>query len=461
MMKKLFGIAAILAAVAAFSLPITNLLQVPGPETTARLHHIQDARFRKAAEIFEQKCVDCHTAGARVPFYADLPVARDLIAADMKAGKAHLDLTQKLSAQGPAFSELDLARLDGVLRDRSMPPLRYVAMHWNAGLSDDDIQALGDWIRAVRAEKHRQDGVVPALAGEPFAPIPLKTVLNEDKIALGRRLFHDTRLSGDNTISCASCHALDKGGTDRAQFATGIRGQKGHINSPTVYNAVYNVKQFWDGRATDLVAQAHGPVHNPAEMGSSWAQVLPKLKQDPGYVASFQRLYPEGGMTGDAIADAIATFEKSLVTPNARFDQYLRGNSQALTAQERQGYQLFKQHCASCHAGRNFGGLSFERMGKKCDYFAARTNLALHEADNGVFNVSKQPRDKHRFKVPTLRNVEKTGPYFHDGTVSELRQAVALMGRYQVGREFSAQELDAMTAFLETLTGEYDGKPLQ
>ena len=284
--------------------------------------------------------------------------------------------------------------------------------------------------------------------------------VDDKKIALGQKLFHDTSLSGDNTLSCASCHDLTKGGTDQAKVATGIKGQQGPINSPTVFNAMYNVAQFWDGRAKDLQAQAAGPVANPGEMGEQWDNVIAKLKQIPEYQNAFQTIYEQQGLTKETVTDAIAGFEQSLVTPDSRFDKYLRGDNGILTADEKSGYELFKLNCASCHNGPAVGGLSFEKMGVKQDYFKLRGGQ-LTEADNGRFNVTKEEKDRHFFKVPVLRNVEITYPYFHDGSVNNLNDAVRIMGQVQRNKNFNDTEINNIVSFLKTLTGTYSGKSLK
>jgi len=298
-----------------------------------------------------------------------------------------------------------------------------------------------------------------ALKGEPVQVLPLTVDLNPDKVALGDKVFNDRLLSGDNTLNCASCHDLARGGTDQAKVATGIRGQQGPINAPTVYNAMYNIAQFWDGRAKDLQEQAAGPVANPVEMGAQWDNVVEKLKQAGEYQQAFATLYPEQGLTKTTVTDAIAVYEQSLVTPNARFDRYLRGRQDILAADEKAGYELFKTNCASCHFGPALGGLSYEKMGVKQDYFKLRGS-PMTEVDNGRFNVTKQEKDRHFFKVPVLRNIELTFPYFHDGSVDSLAEAVRIMGKVQLDKTFSDDEIAKTVAFLKTLTGEYKGKPL-
>jgi len=287
-------------------------------------------------------------------------------------------------------------------------------------------------------------------------PIPTEIELNLDKVDLGKKLYFDTQLSKDGTISCASCHALEKGGTDQTPTSTGIGGQVGPINSPTVYNSGANFVQFWDGRAATLEEQALGPVENPAEMGEKWADVIIKLKADASYKAGFDKIY-QGSITKEHAADAIAEFERSLITPDSRFDKYLKGDETALTKQEILGYNLFlDKGCNSCHSGTYLGGNSYQAMSE--DYFTDRGNIT--EADYGRFNVTKDEDDKYIFKVPTLRNVEVTAPYFHDGQVKTLEEAVTLMAKYQLGDEITQDDAKAISAFLRSTTGKYQGKYL-
>ena len=293
-------------------------------------------------------------------------------------------------------------------------------------------------------------------AGDPptgmFQALPAVGALPEAKVTLGRRLFHDTQLSANNTVSCASCHSLDQGGAEARVSSLGINGQVGPINSPTVLNARFNFVQFWDGRAANLAAQAAGPVANPIEMGSTWPAVVATLGRDPTYVESFRAAYPTGGLTQDTVCDAIATYEMTLVTPS-RFDRYLQGQRDALNAQERAGLAEFVSlGCTACHAGVNIGGAMYQKMGLVRNYFADRGHLT--EADNGRFNVTHQESDRHFFKVPTLRNVALTAPYLHDGTQRTLPDVVRVMGRYQLGRELDAAQVERLVAFLNALTGE-------
>ena len=302
-------------------------------------------------------------------------------------------------------------------------------------------------------------GLAHAQSDEPIKPIPTDVRLDPKKVALGERFFNDKRLSGDNSISCASCHNLAKGGVDGLQFSVGIGGAKGPINAPTVFNSSLNFRQFWDGRAGSLEEQAAGPVHNPKEMGSNWSEVLVKLTKDTALVDQVKQSYPDG-MLGKNIQDAIAVFERSLTTPNARFDKYLRGDKSSLTSDELRGYQLFKSYgCVACHQGVNVGGNMFQNFGVMGDYFAKRGNMT--DADLGRYNVTKSASDKHVFKVPSLRNVALTAPYFHDGSTKTLEDAVDVMFKYQLGRPASAQDKELIVKFLHTLTGEHKGKSME
>jgi cytochrome c peroxidase len=297
-----------------------------------------------------------------------------------------------------------------------------------------------------------------AQTDEPIKPIVADTKLDAKKVALGDKLFHDKRLSKDNSLSCASCHNLSRGGVDSLPTSIGIGGAKGPINAPTVFNSSLNFRQFWDGRAASLEEQAAGPVHNPKEMGSNWTEVLAKLAQDGALADQFKQSYPDG-MQAKNIQDAIAVFERSLTTPNSRFDRHLKGEKSALSTDELRGYQLFKTYgCVACHQGVNAGGNMFQTFGVMGDYFAKRGGVTA--ADLGRFNVTKDEADKHMFKVPSLRNVALTAPYFHDGSAKTLPDAVDVMFKYQLGRPASAQDKELIVKFLHTLTGEYKGKPL-
>ena len=292
----------------------------------------------------------------------------------------------------------------------------------------------------------------PARAVEPIKPIPDDIEVHAEKAALGRALFHDPRLSRDDTVSCASCHDLRSGGDDGRRVSVGIEGKAGLINSPTVFNSGLNFKQFWDGRAGTLEQQIDDPVQSPLEMGSLWPDVVAKLYQDRDYPQRFKALYPDG-ISRDSIRNAIAEFMRSLNTPNGRFDRWLKGDEEALDRVEKHGYALFKYYgCASCHQGANVGGNMFLVFGVLNEYFRKRGNIT--EADLGRYNVTGNPADRHAFKVPSLRMAAHTAPYLHDGSAATLRDAVDAMFEFQLGRDAPDEDKEAIVAFIETLAGE-------
>lgn len=294
---------------------------------------------------------------------------------------------------------------------------------------------------------------------EPIFPVPDVTTTHPEQVELGRLLFNDVRLSMGNQLSCASCHSIFYGGADGQVVSTGINSKKGLINSPTVFNSSLQFRQFWNGRAETLLEQIDGPIANPKEMGSSWEEVLKKLEKDMFYVAQFNFLYRDG-LTVSNIKQAIITFEKSLLTPNSRFDQYLRGNHNAITEDELKGYSLFKEYgCVSCHQGVAVGGNLFQKFGVFGDFFADRGYVT--EADFGRFSVTKKEQDKFVFKVPPLRNVELTAPYLHDGSITSLEETVIIMMKYQLGLIPKQQNVYFIVQFLKTLTGKYQGKYLK
>ncbi len=286
-----------------------------------------------------------------------------------------------------------------------------------------------------------------------FAPLPDsapagESGTNAEKVALGRSLYFDTRLSKDQKISCNSCHKLDSFGVDNEATSPGHKGQRGGRNSPTVYNAALHMAQFWDGRAANVEAQALGPILNPIEMAMpSEAAVLERLKKDQKTVASFKAAFPgeSDPVTYKNVGNAIGAFERTLLTPS-RFDDFLKGNNSALSEQEKKGGELFvKTGCVACHNGATIGGQMYQKLGLVKEY---------QTKDLGRFEVTKLESDKKVFKVPSLRNVAKTGPYYHDGSVATLDQAVALMADHQLGKQLSKEEISDIVSFLGSLTGD-------
>lgn len=292
-----------------------------------------------------------------------------------------------------------------------------------------------------------------------FKPIPTSPPALPDnaaspaKVALGKALYFDPRLSESHAISCNSCHVVGMGGVDLQETSLGHRWQHGGRNAPTVYNAVFNTAQFWDGRAKDLEQQAGGPLVNPVEMDTSEAHVVEQLKGIPGYQALFNQAFPaeKDPITFDNVRKSIAVFEATLITPNAAFDRYLRGDENALDATQKEGLSLFvTKGCAGCHNGINLGGNKYAPFG-----VVERPGAQILPAnDKGRFAVTKTVSDEYVFRVPPLRNIALTAPYFHSGKVWDLRQAIAVMGSSQLGKTLSNDETVKIEAFLHTLTGD-------
>jgi cytochrome c peroxidase len=293
-------------------------------------------------------------------------------------------------------------------------------------------------------------------SGEPISPLPPAPALDPRKVDLGRRLFGDPRLSMDGSTSCASCHDLATGGTDHRVASVGVGGVSDQVNAPTVFNAGLNFRWFWDGRAASLAEQIEDARRH--ELRANWVEIMGRLGADADYRRRFRELY-ETGIEPATVTDALRTFVDSLVTPGSRFDRYLLGDDGALTADEKEGYRLFKSYgCVSCHQGSGVGGNMFQKLGALGDYFGDRDGITT--ADYGRFNVTGDEADRFVFKVPMLRNVALTAPYFHDGQAPTLEMAVQTMALYQLGRRLSAEENRLIVAFLGTLTGDYRGQRL-
>ena len=454
-MKRLlkWGCVAVLVAVAVLAVVYRAVNHVPSAELPLN---------EQVCQIFDDGgCLSCHSGNPKLPFYAKLPVAGKIVMKDIDSGYRAYDMSkfmEQLKA-GEEVSAVDLAKIEKVVADGRMPMPKYYLVHWGSSLTEAKRAIVLDWVRQQRIALYA-DNLPEDRAGEPVRPVDDVLEFDAAKAALGFALYHDTRLSVDNTVSCASCHDLSTAGVDNHQYSHGVADQLGGVNAPTVFNAVYNFVQFWDGRAATLAAQAAGPPLNPVEMASpSFDAIIAKLNADRQFAKSFKEVYPEG-FTEATITDAIEQFERTLITPGARFDKWLRGDDQAITEEELYGYELFKKYdCATCHVGKNLGGLSYELMGLRRHYFAER-GLELTNEDNGRFKETQLERDRHRFKVPGLRNVEHTWPYYHDGTRHTLEEAVRDMGLYQSGVELTDAEVATITAFLKTLTGEYKGQPV-
>ena len=412
------------------------------------------SQAERVAAIFDDGgCISCHSENPDLPFYAGWPVIGKIVKDDVAMGYHIFDFTPVKEAleKGGDISPVKLAKIEKVVSDGSMPMAKYYLVHWGSSITKAKRSIVIDWAADQWQQKY---GIAEKI-------VPIETISTDPaKVALGNILFHDTRLSVNNTISCASCHDLKTAGVDNEDVSDGVFDLEGGVNAPTVFNSVYNFVQFWDGRAETLAKQAAGPPLNPVEMGcQSFDEIVAKLVCDKEMVKMFNAIYPEG-ITEETITDAIAEFEKTLVTPDSRFDKYLKGDQTAINDQEKAGYGLFlATGCATCHNGPILGGQSYELMGVKADYFAERGKELTNE-DNGRFKETQCERDRHRFKTPGLRNVALTWPYYHDATRATLEEAVRDMGKYQSGVKLSQSQISDMVAFLNTLTGEFEGQLL-
>jgi cytochrome c peroxidase len=302
-------------------------------------------------------------------------------------------------------------------------------------------------------------GAPPAAApppGEPIAPISAGPTLDPRRVALGERLFHDVRLSRDGGRACVTCHPLDRGGMDGQPRARTADGSLHPRNTPTIFNVGLSAFLNWDGVARTLEEHAEIVLLNPSLMNTTWPDLLAMLRGPDGYRAEFEHAYDEGP-TRATVLDALAAFERSLQTPNARFDRYLRGEVAMLDPVEQRGYQRFKAYgCGSCHQGVNVGGNMFQKFG----IFPEGPGPFRLEADQGRYQVTSVPRDRGVFRVPSLRNVAVTAPYFHDGRTPTLEGAVETMATVQLGRRLQPEDVESIVRFLRTLTGEYHGRPV-
>ncbi|MBR0164872.1 MAG: heme-binding domain-containing protein [Lachnospiraceae bacterium] len=429
-----------------------------------------DGRFVQVLE--NNGCLACHAENPPAVWYEGLPGVSGTIAQDKQNAYRFIDLeavVEQVNA-GEVLDAPTVAKIEQSVRNNSMPVTSYATVHPGSSLNGEEQQIVLDWVREQKTAQvtafaenygmNLDDASLERAVSEPVMILPEPGYgVDMEMAMLGLDLYHDTRLSGDNTLACASCHQLSHGGEDGQPHARGITGNLGGVSAPTVYNAVFNVLQFWDGRAADLHAQAAGPPTNPVEMGSeSWEDIADRLSEDPEMVKRFEAVFGKDNINVDTITQAIAEFEKLLITPNSPFDRYLMGDDSAISADAAQGYELFKKYyCATCHTGASMGGQSFELLGTVTDaavYFEER-GYGIEDGDMGRYAETGVESDMYRFKVPNLRNLELTGPYFHDGTQLSIQQAVRTMFRFQTDHpQPTDDEVNKIVAFLMTLTGE-------
>ncbi len=463
-MKKitpyLFSIAttvSIIAAAGAASYVLHDAANKPSPFLTTD----NQIASRNAEVILKSKCASCHGTNPEHSGLLNL-LSFGKIRRDIEGAQRAFIISPTDSDAGVRSGNVDYLKMDKVLRTRRMPPAAYSTVHLGSRLTPEDIQLL----RCRYKEE--------AAAARTFSPILPAAEAENDIEALrrhlGHRLFFDTRLSTTNEVSCASCHDLTLGGTDNKPKSEGVPGadgkpQLGGVNAPTVYNAAGNIRQFWDGRAADLKEQAGGPPLNPVEMGyatpQDWEKIADSIRQDSEMEAFFALVYGELGITADTITDAIAAYEKTLVTPDSAFDRYLKGDAGALTEEQQQGMEDFVRFgCAACHSGPALGGISFEYISTHAPFHSFMPK-DYEEGAHGLADFTKEKKHKDMFRVPTLRNVALTAPYFHTGAIETLEQAVRIMFKTQVGSSDAGETtISNVTRFLEAQTGKLNGKPL-
>jgi len=416
----------------------------------------QAAPAEQVLAILEQNgCYQCHAQEPSLPFYAKLPGMKQAMAKHVYHAQRSADLLTSM-ANPDMVDQVTLAKIEQVMLEESMPIVQYRMVHWGTGFNDREEGILAQWITQQRAQRFATGLNAATFANEPLQAIPSSVPYDSAIAELGKRLYHDTALSLDGTISCWTCHMLDQGGVSDHGHRTseGINGQFGGVNAPTVFNAYFNVRQFWNGRAADLREQAAGPPANPVEMGDqTWDQIVARLRENKALVDEFARLYPEEGLTEYTVTSAIAEYEKTLLTPDGPFDRYLKGDLTAISHEAEEGYEEFKENgCAACHVGVIAGGQSFEYLGIFGDYFADRdASIAYNADDDGLKGYTGLESDLHRFKVPGLRNVALTAPYFHDGSMPTMEDAIRAMAKYQMGIAIDEEDVREISAFLQTL----------
>ena len=294
---------------------------------------------------------------------------------------------------------------------------------------------------------------------EPIQPLVKPAQINQEKARLGEKLFNDSILSRDMDLSCASCHNLQSNGADTNTLGNGRNNTLLDANTLTVFNSSLNHQQFWDGRALTLEEQINFVINSNKEFFSSWPLIIDRLKKNNDYRYKFKSLYGDG-ITADNVRNAIATFERTLITTNSRFDQYLLGDNNAINSQEKNGYRLFKSYgCVACHQGSNVGGNMFMKLGVFGNYYSEKKDN-LKTLNYGLYNITKKESDRFVFRVPSLRLVTLTAPYFHDGSIQTLKEAIKTMAKHQLGRNINNQHIEDIIAFLKTLPGDYQGEAL-
>jgi cytochrome c peroxidase len=416
---------------------------------------------RVNAIIDQGGCFICHGGPHEFCKHINWPIFGAVIRNDAEKGIRYADASYALAyvIGDVPYDQTSLVKLQKAVSQSSMPPLSYYVIHWRSYLIREKQEIFLDWIYNQLSTNYSYPYPSEEYPFEPVSPVPDFVPYDADKAALGELLFHDTRLSVANTMSCATCHNLRTAGVDNLDFSTGVYNQPVTSTTLSVFNTVFHAFYFRNGNAHTLQDQAYQTLLDPVKMGNdSIDRIIAVLTEDSTLTTRFLASYPSG-YSDTTITDALAEFHKTLVTPNSAFDCYLKGEVGAIGQQAQKGYHLFKKFgCATCHNGTAIGGTSFEFMGVANDYFRDTRQIALE--DMGRYSVTSLPCDMHRFKVPGLRNIALTYPYFHDASARTLQDAVAEMAYYQRDKKLSKKQVRAIVSFLNTLTGTYRDIPL-
>ena len=449
--RRLSEFAGIIMAIALIMTILYHLVNTIPPEGALK--------ESQAVAIFEDaSCITCHLKNTTPSFYSDLFLVGRIVENNRQKGYHTFDIkdTWEKMINGKAINEVHLAKIEmEIVTLGTMPPAKYYLFHWGSSITAAKKSIIKNWIKYHRDKFFHNELSSEQFKYEPIRPIPSFLHVNKRKSSLGEKLFNEKRLSADNTISCASCHNLKNGGANNRQYPESINKRLCGMNTQTIFNTYFNALQSWNGNTTDMCEYIGKHVLNQNIMGNnSFSYIINKLKSDDDISDSFNKIY-EDGITESTITDAINEFVKTLITPDSNFDKYTKGDDNAINKMQIFGYELFKSYrCATCHAGVNLGGQTRELMGRYKNYFEDR-RWEITKEDMGYFNHTADEYDRHRFKVPGLRNVELTKPYFHDGSQQTLHEAVQTMGIYQSGCKISDEDANAIVSFLETLTGDF------
>ncbi|MDD2538758.1 MAG: cytochrome c peroxidase [Bacteroidales bacterium] len=407
------------------------------------------------AIIDQGGCLICHGGSEDFCTHINWPVFGQAIRRDAEKAIRYADASPELDKlfMDLPIDKTHLMKLQHVVSRRSMPPLSFTIIHWKAPMTRDKQEIFLAWIYNQLSTHFSHPVPVGKKTFQPIVPIPDTFSTDQAKVMLGNALYHDTRLSSDNTVSCATCHNPERGGVDNLDYSVGVFNQPGTTTTLSSFNAVLDPFFFWDGKASSLKEQLSIALLDPVKMGNeSFDEIAAKLQADPSFTSRFLESYPDG-FSLETVTDALQEYHKTLITPDSPFDWYLKGQTDAIGHLEQRGYELFKRYgCATCHNSAGMGGNSFQLMGVAHSFFPDREKVMLE--DLGRYKITSRAEDMHKFKVPGLRNVALTYPYFHNASAKTLEQAVTDMAYYQRNKELSKRKIHKIVLFLKTLSTE-------